>query len=131
LIAFRKAHHVFSRDSFVPTKGGREFSLNWHGTSLSEPNWNSGSHWLALHLSEAYAGKELDHIYLMTNAYWEPISFALPRVEGWHWCRVVDTSLAAPLDIVDPGHEQKLTPQDCYLLQPRSTVVLLGKREAA
>ncbi len=130
LIAFRKAHRVLRRDSFVPRKGDREFSMNWHGTSLFHPNWNSDSHWLALHLSEAYAGKEIDHIYLMTSAYWEPLSFELPRVAGWYWCRVIDTSLSAPLDIADPGREQELISQDAYFLQPRSTVVLLGKREA-
>jgi fumarylacetoacetate (FAA) hydrolase family protein len=41
------------------------------------------------------------------------------------WSRVVDTSLAAPDDIVGYGHEVAIT-TDTYWLAPRSTVVLVS-----
>jgi hypothetical protein len=50
---------------------------------------------------------------------------ATPSGKVWH--RVIDTSLPGGADIVDPGEEVPLHPQDAYLVNPRSTVVLLAR----
>ena len=46
---------------------------------------------------------------------------------GWRWVRIVDTSLAAPDDIAEPGSEVELADSRRYAVAARSTVVLLGQ----
>jgi len=40
---------------------------------------------------------------------------------------VIDTSLPSGAGFLDPGQEIALDPPDFYLVNPRSTVVLLGR----
>jgi isoamylase len=47
-------------------------------------------------------------------------------VEGRRWHRIIDTSLPDGEDFADPGSELLLNPQDHYLVNGRTTVVLLG-----
>ena len=50
-----------------------------------------------------------------------------PPQAGLKWHRVIDTSLESGQDFLDSGREIALDPPDHYLVNPRSTVVLLGK----
>ena len=59
-------------------------------------------------------------IYLVLNAYWEPLAFELP--DG-HWCRWIDTTLPSPEDIV-PWQDAPAVTQQRYPVGPRSVVVL-------
>ena len=52
----------------------------------------------------------------------------LPRLAGVEWLRIIDTSLPEGEDFVEPGQEILLDPQDYYLPNGRSTVLLLGRR---
>jgi len=49
-----------------------------------------------------------------------------PIEEGENWYRAIDTSLSSSEDFPDNGKETLLNPSDHYLVNPRSTVVLLG-----
>jgi glycogen operon protein len=66
-------------------------------------------------------------IHGMLNAYWEPLTFELPSVPAesqQHWRRCVDTALASP----DDFRGWEIAPylqQATYLVQPRSTVILV------
>jgi len=46
---------------------------------------------------------------------------------GMRWRRIVDTSLGPPDDFADDGREVALDPQDHYIVNPRSTVVLVAR----
>jgi isoamylase len=50
-----------------------------------------------------------------------------PLATGQGWHRVIDTNLPSGEDFMEPGQEVRLDPQDHYLANPRSTVVLLGR----
>jgi isoamylase len=50
-----------------------------------------------------------------------------PLPSGLRWRRAVDTSLAAGEEFGDDGAEPLPDPADRYLVNPRTTVVLLGK----
>lgn len=63
-------------------------------------------------------------LYVVANAYWEPLEFAI-QIEG-PWRRVVDTSLPSPDDIVERG-AGPLVP-DRYGVGPRSVVILERER---
>jgi glycogen operon protein len=63
-------------------------------------------------------------LYVMINAYWEPLDFAIQEGAPGTWARVVDTSQASPDDIAAPG-EQPLVAGASYRVGPRSVVVLV------
>jgi hypothetical protein len=50
-----------------------------------------------------------------------------PLPPGLRWRRAIDTSLESGDDFVDDGAEPLPDPADRYLVNPRTTVVLLGK----
>ena len=52
----------------------------------------------------------------------------VPLIEqGENWYRAIDTSLATGEDFTDDGKETLLNPSDHYIVNPRSTVVLVGR----
>jgi isoamylase len=115
MIAFRKAHPTICRSRFW-----RE-DIRWRGVEASiDLSYHSRT--IAYYLS----GKAQDDVdlYVMINAYTEPLRFTI--FDGLYkpWFRVVDTSLASPHDICAPGDEVQII-GSTYLVQPRSIVVLI------
>jgi glycogen operon protein len=96
---------------------------HWHGTTLNHPDWGIDSHSLAF----TTQNDEANHVrYFAMNAYWKPLDFELPPVgknSGTGWYRVMDTSLASPDDIADPGQEVRVIGQ-VYRVEARSMVML-------
>ena len=67
-------------------------------------------------------------VYLILNAYWEPLKFELPLIEDGsrrQWQRWIDTSLDSPQDIVG---WQSASPVSAgtYSAGPRSVAVLFA-----
>jgi glycogen operon protein len=110
----------------------REASQTWHGVKLGEPDWSDHSHSLAF---EATLRQEGLLVYLILNAYWEPLVFELPatRDDGARsWRRWIDTSLSCPDDIV-PWQEARPSVDHTYRAAARSVVVLfeqIGRAQA-
>ena len=77
----------------------QEAGKSWHGVRLGQPDWGERSRSLAF---EAELRRERLRIYLMLNAYSEPLEFELPPAgEGVaSWRRWIDTALESPQDIV-------------------------------
>ncbi len=74
--------------------------LEWHGVRAGQPDWGDDSHSIAL---TAWSQSGRFAIHLMVNAWREALTFQLPPapdVPGSCWRRWLDTSLAAPDDIV-------------------------------
>jgi glycogen operon protein len=63
-------------------------------------------------------------LYVMINAYTEPLRFTI--FDGLHkpWFRVVDTSRSSPDDMRVPGDEVQII-GSTFIVQPRSVVVLM------
>jgi isoamylase len=127
LIAFRKHHKVLRPHHFADDPNHDEVRVHWHGVRLHEPDWGYHSHTLAAHFFGPSDRRDAEHVYLITNAHWEPHEFQLPVLGRKHWHRFLDTSLASPDDIVRPGFEVELANQFVYPVPPRSVVVLVGK----
>jgi glycogen operon protein len=98
----------------------------WHGVKLNEPDWSDHSHSVAL---SAALKREGLFVYFIFSAYWEPLSFRLPPVNGGGhpWCRWIDTSLDSPNDIVE-WQSASIVPGRVYCVGPRSVVVLWANR---
>ena len=93
----------------------------WHGIRLNEPDWSNESHSIAFH---AHLPKE--NVYLIFNAYWEPLDFELPPLKNEgesRWRRWIDTYLESPADITE-WEESPEIPDFTYRMGPRSVAVL-------
>jgi isoamylase len=66
-------------------------------------------------------------LFLILNA--DPFlqRVTLPGPAGVKWSRIIDTSLPDGEDFLRPGNEIPLDPQEFYLANGRSTVLLLGR----
>ena len=112
-----------ARTSLSQLISGAEKS--WHGVRLNQPDWSNQSHSIAL--SVELRGEGL-FVYFAFNAYWEPLTFELPSIEGaGSWRCWIDTSLESPLDIV-PWKEAPSVSYHVYRVGPRSVVVLWAGR---
>ena len=63
-------------------------------------------------------------LYVMINAAPEDVTFTVSEGSTQTWRRAVDTSLATPDDILEPGLETPIAGME-YLVRSRSVVVLL------
>ena len=108
--------------------------IEFHGVMGGEPDEGATSHTLAM-LRKTFSGREW--IYLICNAYWEPLDFVLPRVgaagdeateEGWQvW---IDTTCASPDDI-HPWDQMPHVSGKSYRAGPRSVAALVVKSSAS
>ncbi|MEN9934740.1 MAG: hypothetical protein RLZZ387_1319 [Chloroflexota bacterium] len=114
MIAFRKAHRSLGRSTFWRQ------DVCWYGVG-PQVDTSDSSHSLAYCLHGA--SQRDGDVYVMINAYWEPLVFTVQEGAAGEWRRVVDTSLPSPDDIVD---EQSALPLHSleYAVGPRSMVVL-------
>jgi len=97
--------------------------IQCHGTSLNHPDWSNQSHSVALAATSVAADL---HLYLMLNAYWEPLKFELPLVfrdKAKTWRRWLDTFLEPPDDVCLFSDAPPVVGSS-YLVHPRSIVAL-------
>jgi glycogen operon protein len=113
MIAFRKDHPSIGRGRYW-----RE-DIRWYGVS-GGPDLSYGSRSLAYCLHGASQGDA--DIYVMINAYWEPLRFTVQ--EPGPFRRVIDTAESSPGDFAAPGAEIPLASSE-YVVAARSVVVLL------
>jgi glycogen operon protein len=121
MIAFRKAHPTLGRSRYWRD------DVRWHGME-GAVDLGPESRAVAWCLDGRGVGD--DDLYVMVNAGWEPAEFRI--AEHGPWRRVLDTSLASPADIAEPGDEAALGEKG-YRVGPRSVVLLLrraGERPA-
>ena len=124
LIRFRQSFISFRYGSFEEPPSC-ECRLSFHGAEPGRPDWSYESRSLAAWLTETDGGRE--DIYLMANAWWEPIDFTLPELpDGRRWRLKLDTSLASPDDIAAAGKERELIDPWRYTVGPRSVVALVA-----
>lgn len=129
LIAFRKAHPVLRGHDFLR---GEDYlgtglpDISFHGVQAWQPDWSIPSHSLAFMLDGAHArgGRQPDDtLYVAMNAYWEPLTFELPRPpQGTHWHTAIDTTLPTGF----PEVPTLLTEQRHREVPSRSVTVLIA-----
>jgi isoamylase len=117
MIAFRKSHPTLGRAHFWRD------DVRWHGVGDST-DLSYYSHSLAYCLRGASQG-DCD-LYVMINAYHEPLTFQIQENISGGWRRAIDTGLESPNDIADPGREA-IVPSTEYRVHARSVAVLIGE----
>jgi isoamylase len=123
MIAFRKAHASLRRRGFftgaVNERGLPDIA--WHGCQLYAPGWSDpGSQVLAFTLGGFHGEPDL---HVMANMSPQDQEFAIPRLPGRRWLRVIDTGEPSPNDIVAVA-EAKPVDSDLVTVPWRSVVVL-------
>jgi glycogen operon protein len=116
MIAFRKTHPSLGRPRFW--RG----DVRWYGVGPGV-DLSYESHSLAYCLHGASRGDR--DLYVMINAYHEPLEFGIQESPPAGWRRAIDTAMDSPLDISEPGEEPPVA-SSRYHVQPRSVVVLVG-----
>src|SRR5262249_15599701 len=99
----------------------RRGKITWHGVRLEQPDWGSSSHTLA---ATVHTLNERQLLHVVLNAWSEPLTFALPSVEGG-WRRWIDTSREPPEDVCEWGAASP-HPTDSYDVAPRTLVILIA-----
>jgi isoamylase len=132
MIALRKQHSVLRRRTFFRNRGPNgtwEPDIIWHGTEPNKPDFSPTSRTLAFALNGRQTEREPDcDFYIACNAWRDALSFRIPPApSGKPWLRVVDTALAAPLDIVDGPERPVVHPNAAYMVAPHSLIVLISE----
>ena len=125
LLALRKAHPLFTmerelRETDFIGCGWPEISI--HGTSPWQVDTSSYNRLAAYLYCGSYVRRAdrtfEDNFYVMFNMHWEKHEFELPKMEGFQWEIVFDTSAGKSLK-KDGAFDSK-----CLELEPRSIVLL-------
>ncbi len=105
----------------------RDANHVWHGVHLGQPDWSPYSHSVAF---DAELPREGLRLYLIFNAFWEPLAFELPPLGGHGnaWRLWIDTALDPPHEIVE-WQAAAAVPGPAYQAGPRSVVVLIAGGE--
>lgn len=129
LIRFRQASCMFKArlgggvPPLMNASSGTE--IHWHGVRLNQPDLSESSHSLAFELINRACG---EHLFVLLNAYLEPLQFDLPQLApGLAWRRLLDTSRQAPQDFCDPPAALGKR-QAAYRLEARASAVLVAAK---
>jgi glycogen operon protein len=125
MIALRKRHPALRRNQFF-----QEGDVIWHGVAPYRPDFSTASRTLAMVLDGTRTKRERDcDIYVAFNAWRETVAFTIPPApQDKPWRRVVDTALAAPLDIVGLDEGPVVPVGTRYAVAPFALVVLIGEK---
>jgi isoamylase len=133
-IAFNKRYSILHRRKFyvgTDTDSDGVPDITWFGPDLRPPSWENGElRTLCYQLDGSEDPSDLGdyRLFFILNADFKLQHIRLPAIaRGGAWHRVIDTSLDPGEDFAEPGKEPLLHPNDQYLVNPRSTVVLLGQ----
>jgi isoamylase len=121
MIAFRREHPVLSKEQFFT-----EAEIHWFGPNGELPNWAEPK---AKQLGCLIHEVEERALALLFNAGAEAVDFCLPSLPtGVQWHLAVDTFCITSHGMFATGKEELLKYPHTYLLNPRSSAILLARR---
>ncbi len=135
-IAFTKKYTILQRRKFFTgTDTDQDANavpdIQWFGEDLEAPRWDDPEARVLCCLfdgCEELSEAGLYFLLLALNGDHRQREVILPPLpSGLRWRRAIDTSLAAGEEIVDDGADPLPDPADRYRVNPRTTVVLLGR----
>jgi len=133
-IAFNKRHTILHRRKFHTGQdldGDGLADISWFGADGQTPRWGDPDlKTLCILLDGSEEQTELGDylLFLIFNADHRMQRVVLPPPRNnARWLRAVDTSLDPGSDFAEAGEEILLDPCDHYLVNSRSTVVLVAR----
>ena len=139
LIALRLRHPAFRRPEFFTGKDANYNAIpdiSWYDPSGKAPDWARIDRMIAARIdgsrADIVADRDDNDFFLMFNASDSAVRFRIcPPPPDTRWHLAVETSRPSPEDIREPGSELVLSPQDEYLMHPRSLALLLARDPAS
>jgi glycogen operon protein len=134
LIAFRLRHPAFRRPEFF-TGNDADFNampdISWYDEKGASPDWARIEGRIAWRMDGSRADilhdRDDNDFYILCNADPADAVFTVHSgLAGKLWHRAIDTSLPPPLDIMAPGTEEILLPQDRIVVRGKSMIVLIS-----
>ncbi|MSR30311.1 MAG: glycogen debranching enzyme GlgX [Gemmataceae bacterium] len=127
LIKLRKNHSALRRRSFL-----KDGDIVWHGLEPLEPDFSETATFLAFALNGYRTSRELDRdFFVVFNASQEAKEIRIPvSPTGRIWRRVIDTSLAPPLEIVSTDEGPVVPFLGTYPVGGFSTLVLISEKKS-
>ena len=105
--------------------------LAWYSPDLGTPGWqdpNARTVCVQLDVKESGADDGVERLFFILNADYNAQWVRLPQLpSGQSWYRAIDTSLGGGDDFADAGREVRIDPGDHYIVNPRSTLLLLAE----
>ncbi len=132
-IAFRNRYPILRSRKYLSGKDSDSDGMpdiSWFGANLDRPGWDCPEARIICYMldgSEVKSGFGDYLLFFILNADYNSHSVMIPQIANKSWKRVVDTSLKAGEDFLDPGSEVVIDPQDHYCVNARTTVVLLAR----
>jgi pullulanase/glycogen debranching enzyme len=120
VFAFRRAHPVLQRGTFYTDE-----EIYWFNPSGKIPDWfDPGQKCLACLIRS----QNVADLFLMFNAENEAVTFVVPSARSPRfWRLAADTAERSPLGFYSPGEEAALANPATYLVQSRSSVILVAR----
>jgi len=105
--------------------------LEWFSPDLGDPAWgDQNARTLCFQLETGGDGARMgvDRLYFILNGDFASQWVKLPPLGPVRaWYRAIDSSLPDGADFAEPGEEVRVDPGDHYIVNPRSTVVLVAR----
>ena len=135
MIKFRLRHPGFMRPEFYSGRDGKYNAtpdISWFDHNGNTPNWDEIGSCLAFRMDGSHADiladRDVYDFFIMFNGSNEGIKFKVcDPPDGKKWARAIDTSLSAPMDILEPGNEEVLTDPVYYHVRKYSMVVFVSR----
>jgi isoamylase len=119
VFALRRAHPVLRREAFYTDE-----EMCWLHPSGKSPDWFDPRQKC---LACLIRSQDVTDLFLMFNAESEGVTFALPSHSPCSWRLAADTAELSPLGFYNPGEEAALANPASYLVQSRSSVILVAR----
>jgi glycogen operon protein len=120
VLALRRAFSVLCREAFYTDE-----EILWFARSGNRPDWSDPRQ---KSLACLIQGQEGPDLCLMFNADAEPIDFVLPPpTRPGLWRLAADTAQPSPRDVFAPGEEIAVANPARYVVQSRSSVILVAR----
>jgi glycogen operon protein len=120
VFAFRWAHPVLQRGTFYTDE-----EIYWFNPSGKIPDWFDPRQKC---LACLIRSQNVADLFLMFNAENEAVTFVVPSARSPRfWRLAADTAERSPLGFYSPGEEAALANPASYLVQSRSSVILVAR----
>ncbi len=118
MIAFRRAHPVLRKEVFYT-----DSDIKWFAPNGAPPDWSDPQQKSVACLIPGLTEPDL---FLLFNADSKSVDFSIPALPAVKmWRLAADTSRVAPGDLAYVGRELPLQDRSGFLLEPRSSAILL------
>ena len=132
LIALRKRHPLFRRNTFFPAAGESSSDpIRWQAERPDVQDWSSSARALGFYLSGATRGRGADDDFfvMLNGSRHTPQSFIPHRPRHKRtWRRIIDTAAPPPEDILPEEAGEIMAPDNRISVAPMAAVVLVGSR---